>query len=153
MLLFLRYCIVAFFYYRFTGVTVHTPPKARKTQGHLQQVVAQRASQAIQESIYVIELFISQMYICMPLPTSAMKNTNSSERDNIDMALLVSMDRTKVRAVLAQSIITSGTFDSFRLCFTEDRGPYYDYTGRQDDFTNYCFVPKGLYFLSIGQIQ
>lgn len=83
------------------------------------------------------------MYVCMPLPTSAMKNTNSGDRDSIDMALLISLDRTKVRAVLAQSIITSGTFDLFRLCFTEDRGPYYDYTGRQDDFTNYCFVPKG----------
>ncbi|OQV26228.1 hypothetical protein BV898_00346 [Hypsibius exemplaris] len=111
---------------------------------HLQQVVAQRAIQTIHDSIYVIELFISQMYICMPLPTSTHKNTNtSSDRDTPDMAVLVSLDRTKVRAVLTESIIVSGTFDLFRLCFTEDRGPHYDYTGRQDDFTNYCFVPKG----------
>jgi hypothetical protein len=105
--------------------------------------VAQRAIQTIQESIYVIELFISQMYVCMPLPTGATKNTTGNDRDTVDMAVLVSLDRTKIRAVLAQSIIISGTFDLFRLCFTEDRGPHYDYTGRQEDFTNYCFVPKG----------
>ena len=143
-------CHVLFFRRRYEQRHGSVPSSARETRAkktppsHLQQVVAQRAIQTIQESIYVIELFISQMYICMPLPTSATKATGpTSERDTLDMAVLVSLDRTKVRAVLAESIIVSGTFDLFRLCFTEDRGPHYDYTGRQDDFTNYCFVPKG----------
>lgn len=112
----------------------------RTPSGHLPQVVAQRAIQSIQESIYVIELFISQMYVCMPFPTGKFSGTDK----DVDSAALISLDRTKIRAVLAESIITSGSFDLFRLCFTEDRGPHYDYTGRPDGgFTNCCFVPKG----------